>query len=52
MGSTADLVTQLRGDIQRQTLEARRMQGLFNVDWLVSALMSGLISEVVERIAA
>lgn len=52
MGSTADLVTQLRGDIRNQTAEARRMQGLFSVDWLVSALMSGLISDVLERMAA
>lgn len=52
LGSTADLVTQLRGDIRNQTLEARRMQGIFNLDFMVQALLSGLITDVVERMAA
>lgn len=48
--TSADLVADLKLQIQAGMPEARRMQGIFNIEWLVGALLSGVIGDVLERI--
>lgn len=47
-GSTADLISSLRADIQAATPRARRVQGIMNLDWLVSAILLGFLDEALE----
>lgn len=50
VGNTADLVEELRRDITAATPRARRMQGMFNPDWLTRAILLGFIDEALEAI--
>lgn len=45
---TRELVEELRAEIRAATPRARAMQGMFNVDWLVLALMTGAFSDIME----
>lgn len=51
LGTTAGLVEQLRADIRANSPRARRLQGAFNPDWLTQAILSGLLIDLLERIA-
>lgn len=46
----AETLRRLRDDIQARTPRARALQGLFNVAFLVQAIMSGLLGDVLERV--
>lgn len=51
VGDTRDLVDALRAEIQAASPRARALQGAFNVEWLVRALMAGYFEAVVEAVA-
>lgn len=51
-GNVANLITDLRADIAASTPRARALRGLFNVEWLTGALLSGLLSDVAEQLEA
>lgn len=44
-GSVADLIETLRRDIRAYSPRARRLQGAFNLEWMVSALLNGFFVE-------
>jgi hypothetical protein len=48
--SRADTVRRLREEIRARTPQARAIQGMFNVAWLVQALLGGFLGEALERI--
>lgn len=50
LGTTADLVEQLRGEIRANSPRARAMQGAFNPAWLAQAILSGLLVDLIEKI--
>jgi hypothetical protein len=49
-GDTAALVEQLRTEIRQNSRRARALQGLLNVEFLHQAIMTGLISDLLEQI--
>lgn len=49
-GNMEELITSLRADIQAARPAARAVQGLFNAEWLVSAILGGLLDEALQRI--
>lgn len=50
VGNTADLVKELRADIQSGTA-VNPLRGILNREWLIGAILSGTISKVLEAIA-
>jgi hypothetical protein len=50
-GNVSDLVEQLRAEIRGRTPAAQSLQGVFNVEWLISALIGGFLDDVLEAAA-
>lgn len=49
-GDRAQMIEQLRADIAAARPQARRMRGLFNPDFLVQALLTGVFNEAAEAL--
>jgi len=47
----AQVVAQLREEIRQSTLYAQELQGAFNLEWLVAALMAGGFVNFIERLS-
>jgi hypothetical protein len=51
-GNIADLVNELRLDILATNPRARLLQGLFNLTFFIQAMLSGIFTDIIERLKA
>ncbi len=51
-GDTQSLVADLREQIAAGAAQARRLQGILNPNWLATALLTGTLVDVIERLGA